>query len=1852
MESSISEDKEKELVQKVELRLALADTPEKLEHNLGIFLCPLLLKLSSPYGSVRQAVLGSLKDILARLNSLPKVRIPVDKLLHQAQNVPIDSDQGSANVRLYSLLLASKGVDRMSLNEKKQLIPVAMRGISELPVSAAARIFHILCKLILDWEVPQKGSKEEDEACEFLNLENKNDLEFLSKKFTNFFFLIPARPAPETRVIPRGYTCPGLSAADVSFFTYIAGVSFNKDQLLRFKSAIFRFFNGGFTVDARLLAEFLVVSSTDDSDISDTATFYLKRLTISVEDHDFIDFLVSLYIGDKEIGIPPVKYELQEKILSYLNKSLYAVADAQRVSQICHMGLNSTHYKLRLSSLMFIRHVAKHNYRALIDQSQGREDIGFSVNVASLIRNNLHSEGWPRLQLSSTTSNFANSLSQRRLLYETLGDILSRDFDLIKDFSYIEFLLDSLKGDLPDFWSSILEALNSLTSSLAKLPHCSKEKLKTLVRESLSDDFELESTESKERKDAIMACRFVLIKYSNAAFDFVDADARLFNVWGTSRINRFDIIEESYKGLNPYWYKINRASNIKEFKPTRELLASEITEIELPSFKNFVDLLLKVADPNSLAATSAIRSTLSTAIRFSKQCLISQSAYGKTTCVTQDEDWSLRIEKALDVDEKVPGLLLGLISGFEGDWFARFLRLLCSEVIYKDEIGKQISISKYPNAIYGEFMLLLLGNCKDKTLAALGDLVPGLYNYLRTVETADDLDIATGANLLGIISASLPESIHVRKIIASSNEIVNASNKINPSTIANSYIFPRLYLRGNFKCIGVEKLQSLLGALLPLISVPRLKALVAKLLCQLLKFGLILELHAQTRHAMILKIMNILSPKLQKDESLVEVWGFLSLYSNESGFFDEIYSKLYDTHATKQIELLFDGGEAFSVLAGGWKSAYLAKQLDISRSVLGSLQHTFGDDYVSVVLDRILLACDSTKPSLRKSACIWLLSLVQYLKKSSGVISRCNEIHLRFMKFLADRDEFVQDSASRGLSLIYEIGNGDLQESMVKSLLKSFTASANAMSMSSGSVSGETQLFEEGTLSTGEGSVSTYKDILNLASEVGDPSLVYKFMSLAKSSSLWSSRKGIAFGLGAIMSKSSLENLLLQDRSISEKLIPKLYRYKFDPYQSVSRSMNDIWNTLISNSNSIINEYFDEILQELLTGMGNKEWRVREASTLALLNLIQTQSDASLNDKLLDIWFMAFRSMDDIKESIREAGSKLTTVLAKMLARTVDVNKGVKPEKSRRILESIIPFLLGSKGLNSDAEEVRSFSLKTVIDLVKNSGSAMKPFAVDLVFEFILLFSSIEPQVVNFLSLNANTYKVDANTIDMHRKSAVTGSPLLQAIEKLITDSDDSLMEAYVGSVTKAIKKSVGLPSKVAASTVVNLLVKRYSSSLKPFGGKLLRICMNQFEDRNESVRLAFAVSFGHVYHVASLEKCIKYAEQLSTRYFSSVDASSRKVVGYAIEAVSLHAAPQFEDTAGIYVPLLFVASNDADESIRTFFAKIWTESSSSDIGAVKLYLEEIVDLLKKNIGSNDFAMRRTCAKSVCLLCDKVDASVPAKVLEQLFSITIEALKGRTWEGKEVIVEAMVALAVKFRDYVSTHSELQNSIGGVLNMEISRQNKKYTRQIVFCYSQYLDAFPSLHLIEKLIQVGQSFFDNAPELDGSNKRSKPFPSEISVKSSKRNIEREDYSIKFLKACASICKPIDSIFPYHLAQFVMDKVIFLFQEDYVVYTWRTQVGACEIGLKLAEIYDSKYSTPEYETKLRIFWHELFVYNSTKETVENGKVQLVRLGGKWMNKDPQLKDEVQRDLIQLSETEVTSKLHNELSNLGITH
>ena len=125
---------------------------------------------------------------------------------------------------------------------------------------------------------------------------------------------------------------------------------------------------------------------------------------------------------------------------------------------------------------------------------------------------------------------------------------------------------------------------------------------------------------------------------------------------------------------------------------------------------------------------------------------------------------------------------------------------------------------------------------------------------------------------------------------------------------------------------------------------------------------------------------------------------------------------------------------------------------------------------------------------------------------------------------------------------------------------------------------------------------------MGLAAEVGDPGLVYKFMSLASHSAMWSSRAAVGrFGLGNLMSKS--ETLL----AANPKLYSALFRYRFDPNPNVRRSMEDIWSALVKDQAATLDEHFDNIIKDLLKTILGKEWRTREASCNAIADLVQSR---------------------------------------------------------------------------------------------------------------------------------------------------------------------------------------------------------------------------------------------------------------------------------------------------------------------------------------------------------------------------------------------------------------------------------------------------------------------------------------------------------------------------------------------------------------------------------------------------------------------------------------------------------------------
>lgn len=241
-----------------------------------------------------------------------------------------------------------------------------------------------------------------------------------------------------------------------------------------------------------------------------------------------------------------------------------------------------------------------------------------------------------------------------------------------------------------------------------------------------------------------------------------------------------------------------------------------------------------------------------------------------------------------------------------------------------------------------------------------------------------------------------------------------------------------------------------------------------------------------------------------------------------------------------------------------------------------------------------------TNSKTSKAAVIWLLCMLQFCTGTNEIMGRLKQFQASFKRCLSDRDELIQESASRGLGLVYEKGDRELKDDLVRDLIGSFSSNKADIS---GTVAEETELFEPGALPTGDSSVTTYKDIMSLASEVGDSSLVYRFMSLASSNAIWSSRAAFGrFGLSNVLSDSSVDGYLAGN----PRLYPKLYRYRFDPFPNVRKSMNDIWTALVKDTAKILETHFDSILEDLLTSIvSGRDWRARQASCAAIAELIQ-----------------------------------------------------------------------------------------------------------------------------------------------------------------------------------------------------------------------------------------------------------------------------------------------------------------------------------------------------------------------------------------------------------------------------------------------------------------------------------------------------------------------------------------------------------------------------------------------------------------------------------------------------------------------
>ncbi|KAK8138571.1 proteasome component ECM29 [Apiospora sp. TS-2023a] len=1633
-------------VSTIRYRIANVSTDEvRLSEALETQLVPLLEHASSQHKAVRDAAFQAYISV-TKLIQPPSVVLPVAALLRQYKTTR------SPVVKQLDLGLVKKGLARLDQTKRRSLLPIVTASISnEASHASSAGIFIVLLRLLLEIKVPPRGSKEDIALRDSIGLASISDAQYVSRWLGKLFLLrqdmaIASSGTNLDQVLAA--TPTGLKPDEVNFLRASDPKTWDHKEAgslslpeCRLK-AINLLASGAFTDEERFLPA-LCAAGLTDSRVTSVAEDLLKRTKVDLEESSVVQSLFDLH---REL---PASHRIQ--ILQILSKSAAACRMGNQVVQLVKDDFELTTGEaapvgglesLRLHKVLlgFLSWMARNSSGATIDAGP---------SLVLLLKDYILQQGWPN---AASAVNQSRALDEQRLratAYETIGTLArASQFEHKAKDSLLKWLFDSLVSDST---SDIIVYIESALSSMMSLFGSNHEDDHHDLEILLVDYMTL------PERQGLRTARHVAARFANNCLPYNNIKARwvdLLAVGGGSSERR-DILEEGQKGLDPWWST--------KLRPDEALVLPDWTKL----IDWFFDLTSRTTTDDQMIVDQRSSYPLFTderlrafpaAIRYVTQ-MVKLMAMGDNVV---EIDWEPQLERRLQNDLQARATLRAYIASSNHQCLVRLLHAALDGIRDHPDIGEEDCIRSFTEIV-----------SYAPVDGIIRKLAPRVGELLILVKSNNQRVRKLAAEAFGIIA---PWNEGTAAYLAQLRDAVESSEE-PPASLSGQF-------QGSLAFIGSYMYHSALYGRLSDNVVSQNTEVLWRVFMSAMKFS-----DSQVQSASIDVVGRLWTVDLAfpaGDNDFKEVIGYferLGKSHNEeaitalgrlaipsaagSDAVDAILDALFGLTDIKRTEVHFAIGEAIAAAIFRWNSEALLLGLDIEGPDSGNIEITEAlgrrQSRVPEIIEKLISGCKATKPSLLKSSGIWLFCLIQYGSHLGEVQKRLRECQVAFTRLLSARDELVQETASRGLALVYERGDPSLRSDLVKDLVATFTGTKTQLK-----VDDDTELFDAGALPTGEGKyVTSYKDIINLANEVGDQSLIYKFMALATNAATWTARS--AFG------KFGLSNIL-SDAELDPKIYPKLYRYRFDPNSNVRRSMDDIWKAVVKDPTAALDVHFDAIMDDLLKSiLDGREWRVREASCAAIADLIYGQPFQRYGKYYTDVWRVALRVLDDQKGSVREAALKLCMGLSKTLVTQLQENNATSSAKA--MVAQVLPFLLSEKGIENSVKEVQYMAIMTVLDVVKNGGDTLKPFIPTIVIHCLGLLGTIEPEAISYHYQRVG--EQDREELDKLRSTAATRSPLFECILNCLRFADDEVMKQLVPQLAQTIKSAIGLQTKVGCAEILSTLSLRHSVLLPPYNVVLLKAMENHILERNHEVSKAYARSSAYLLRTARPETREHFAAKLSDIYFASQDDSRRQKVADTVLAIAKISQDVFSDLETRLLPLAYVAKHDTDEYVSEEFDAVWGQHAGGD-HTVMRFVEEIVQYVSMGLGISQWALQHSAALTMASLIMALGNVVgkagqfSTSVVQKIWPVLDKSLALKTFPGKERLVKSFPIFVRHSRTMWSSDAAVATQTKKIALREAKRNNEIYRPHALEALADFAAERSDLDMYSEVVAVGSEY----------------------------------------------------------------------------------------------------------------------------------------------------------------------------------
>lgn len=1702
------------LLDRVFLRLGNADSDEQLEGCLTRFLPPVILKLSSPHEQVRTKVMELLVHVNKRVKCRAEVQLPVETLLQLYK----DTTSNSFIIN-FSIIYITMGFPRMSREQQIALAPSLLEAVDNKPQGHQNSILMLVMPLLGD-------IKETN-----LNLKEKPKVANLILKFATDVLLLPYRALPNPGE-SEFQVPPGMSMK--TYKRIIDKNQLNPNQLEEMKLSIVNFISKDIFNMNDILLTLIVAAADSRFSVANHANSPLIRCNSSVDwsQPSVVAPLYSLYLGtwgglkvpadDRKV---PACTRLRLKLIQYLNKATGPAIMFPHCVQVVFSSLfdPNTNSRLRNLALVFLLNVINGG-----DPNQLKKVATvFLQGLLKLVRAEEHAEHHAKA-------------------YLCLGRLAMKCPESINNqFALLEELVKKIPEAPPEMKTALRDALLEMSAAYkinaedktvepqsqgagtSKEDKMDVDQPKTnpfdepqaLALFALLDHY-MHSEESMIRYIAMryaaavfprdyVPSRYLLLLASGDTQDEISTEA-LKCLYGTSRPIEIEDVVNNVSKKETTTVSIDEESSKKDKDNHND-------DLKVPKFKQVVNYIWEQMQKRKKGSNSKHRFVMGNQVLQFHPLTYQEILRYLRMCLNRDAN--------LQDCSNHPNATSPLLAKYF------YENLLDTEVLEQYLTMITLLLNASPEIMPLTCFLDIVGCVPEKMASKYTSLLPFLRNLFTTSTKEDIRDIA--ATIYAIITVNTSEKNAIDKEI---KEFVvqGQSNKNLESQCGYLAAFANLCercialsKRGKFGGKGFQSanwepyqegavvLANFLVSPQTLLVTTSVSAVSLLVRCS----GLPLP-DTSSKQNTFLQSDNPFNINKSNAESCDDVTKFLvadrlfkivgnaklpskvkerALYTlglmccgEQLSFAKQIVMGfLQMAKDSKEFEIHLQIGESLVLCVEGVNSNEnrdLWTELPREGATKVRDHDALGQNDILLewLLQELFTTAKHPHPHSRQATSIWFLALLKNCPDREPIKSKLPKLQDVFMDFLSENSDIVQDVASKGLSLVYQNSEESQKQDLVAQIIEQLTSGKRSVAQ----VTEDTKIFEEGQLGkapTG-GNLSTYKELCSLASDLNQPDLLYKFMHLAHHNSMWNSKKGAAFGFHSIALQAGAQ---LSDHL--PKIVPRLYRYRFDPTPRIQNSMQSIWHAIVPNTQATVHKYHKEILDDLVANLTSNQWRVRMSCCNALADLLR--GALSLHESLHQlptIWSQLFRVMDDVHEGTRQSATSTANVLSKLCIRAADVSQG---KDGKEVVSVILPILLDT-GITNVVKEVRSVSLQTVSKLVTAAGESLKPFLSRLIPALAGATGDLENAKLSYFS----TALADSSTRDLlddMRANAARHHYTTDTVVKCMPYVDIEVMKDMLPKMLE-LMKSPQLGTKVACCHFIVLAAHYLRGDLEPVAGKIMNNLLNGTFDRNATVRKNYAEALGQVSAYAKPTSVEKLLKKLVSLYETKEDDVSRQAIALTLKSIAKAKIEHIKDNEDILASMVFLAMHapkDDDSTTVEMFEEIWSDISPARESGIKQHLPPIRDEIEKALNSSSWTKKIQAANSIKTICKEVSSGLGDQ-REQLIRALLAAVHGKTFDGKQHIIDALAELCA-VKDGESPISDvLAGECINALLVESRKQEMVYKRHAIAALGRalaatHVDSFHQLYDIVKGIlsksELSVSKESDEEDNEGARKR---------------------------------------------------------------------------------------------------------------------------------------------------------------------